>query len=82
MLDAAVDKDSAASDLQELRKIFTKSVVASVDIAAGTTLTSEHLKLKKPGTGLSASSIPDLIGRKAKQHIKADETVLMESLDF
>ena len=76
-----VDKGEAASDLRELRKIFTKSVVASTDIAAGTTLTAEHLKLKKPGTGLPASRIPDLVGRKANRPIKMDEMVLMKSLD-
>lgn len=82
MLDVQVDKDAAASDLHELRKIFTKSVVASTDIAAGTTLTAKHFKLKKPGTGLPASSIPDLVGRKAKLPIKADEMVLLQSVDI
>lgn len=81
MVDIDVDKDKAAADLQELRTIFTKSVVASRDIEAGTTLTAEHLTMKKPGTGLPASSIPELIGRTAKNHIKADEMVLAQSLD-
>ena len=82
MLGATVDKDLAADDLQELRKIFTKSLVASMDIAPGTTLTAEHMKLKKPGTGLPASSIPDLIGRKVKQQIKADETLLLQNVEI
>ncbi len=82
MLGVAVDKDSAASDLGELRRIFTKSLVASKDIEAGTTLTAEHLKLKKPGTGLPASSIPDLIGRKVKQQIKADEMLLLHNVEI
>ena len=82
MLGATVDKDLAADDLQGLRKIFTKSLVASMDIAAGTTLSAEHLKLKKPGTGLPASSIPDLIGRKVKQHVKADEILLLQNVEI
>lgn len=82
MLAATVDKDAAANDLQDLRKIFTKSLVASEDIAAGTTLTAEHLKLKKPGTGLPASSIPDLIGRKVNQAIKADEMMRLQHVDL
>lgn len=81
MLGVAVDKNLAANDMQDLRKIFTKSLVASKDIAAGTTLTAEHFKLKKPGTGLPASSIPDLIGRKVKQHVKADEIMLLQYID-
>ncbi|MGB7208324.1 MAG: N-acetylneuraminate synthase family protein [Pyrinomonadaceae bacterium] len=82
MLGATVDKDLAADDLQELRRIFTKSLVASMDIAAGTILTAEHMKLKKPGTGLPASSIPDLIGRKVKQLIKADEILLLQNVEI
>ena len=81
MLEAPIDKDMAATDLDDLRKIFTKSLVASVDIAAGTTLTAEHLKLKKPGTGLPASSIPDLIGRKIKQNVKADDLLMLHYVD-
>ena len=81
MVDVAVDKDEAANDLHHLRKIFTKSIVAGRDINAGTILTADDFKLKKPGTGLPASRIPDLIGRKTKQNIKADEMVLMQSLD-
>ena len=82
MLRAVVDKDSAANDLRELRKIFTKSLVASMDIAAGTTLTAEHLKLKKPGTGLPASSIPDLIGRRVKQQVKVDEILVLQNVEI
>ena len=82
MLEGPVDKDLAAGDLQELRKVFTKSIVAGKDIEAGTTLTAEHLKLKKPGTGLPASSIPDLIGRKVNQHVKADEILLLQNVEI
>ena len=81
MLDSPVDKDLAADDLAELRKIFTKSVVASSEIAAGTTLAAEHFKLKKPGTGLPASRIPELIGRKLKQGVKADDLLFFHNLE-
>ena len=82
MLGTTVDKDIAADNLQDLRKIFTKSLVASKDIKAGTILTAEHLALKKPGTGLPASSIPNVIGRKVKQHIKADEILLLQNIEI
>lgn len=81
MLDIQIDKNDVARDLGDLRKIFTKSVVASGEIAAGTTLTADHFTLKKPGTGLPASSIPDLIGRKTRRRIKADELVLPDVLE-
>jgi N-acetylneuraminate synthase len=82
MLDSGVDKDFAAEELRELRNIFTKSLVASVDIDAGTTLTAEHLKLKKPGTGLPASRMHDLIGRRVKQTVRADEMLFLHNIEF
>jgi N-acetylneuraminate synthase len=82
MLSTEVDKDAAATDLSDLRNIFTKSLVASREIAAGTTLTVEDLKLKKPGTGLPFSKLPELIGRRAKQNIKADEIVQLQHLEM
>lgn len=82
MIFVSVDKDYSAHELKELRNIFTKSIVAIRDIAPGTVLTAEHFTLKKPGTGLPASRLPDLIGSKAKQLIKADEMVLLQDLDI
>jgi N-acetylneuraminate synthase len=81
MLETVVDKDLAANELSELRSIFTKSLVARKDIAAGTTLTAEHLKLKKPGTGLPASSVPDLIGRRVKNPVKENALLLLQDID-
>ncbi len=76
---APVDKDSAAAAAAPLRQMFTKSVVARVDLAAGTLLTDEHLALKKPGTGIPAHRPPEIIGRRLKVDIQAD-TVLEETM--
>jgi hypothetical protein len=35
-----------------MRDLFTKSVVARIDLPAGAVLQEEHLALKKPGYGL------------------------------
>lgn len=81
MISSPVDKDLAGEDLAELRSIFTKSVVASIELPAGTTLAPGHLKLKKPGTGLPAKDIPKLIGRKLKYAVKADEMLQAHHID-
>ena len=44
-----VDKDAVAAEVSPLREFFTKSVVARVNLAAGTVLQPEHLMVKKPG---------------------------------
>jgi N,N'-diacetyllegionaminate synthase len=78
ILAAPVDKDAAAGGLVEMKRIFEKSVVAVTDIPAGATLQREMLGAKKPGTGIPARRLPELVGRRAAAHIAAD-TVLTEA---
>jgi N,N'-diacetyllegionaminate synthase len=73
MMKSPTDKDSMACELENLRNLFTKSVVARSDIPAGTILTLEHLTVKKPGTGIPAARIGELVGMKARRFIHADE---------
>jgi N-acetylneuraminate synthase len=75
-----VDKDEMARDMAPMRDLFTKSVVARVDLPEGTRLKTEHLTVKKPGTGISANRLQDLVGRRVRRLIKADE--LLQEEDF
>lgn len=59
-----VDKDESAAGLAGMRGLFMKSVVAARDLPAGACLTSSDLSVRKPGKGILASRIPDLIGRR------------------
>jgi N,N'-diacetyllegionaminate synthase len=76
-----VNKDAQANEAAPLRSIFTKSVVARVDLPVGTVLGEQHLAAKKPGTGLPASQIPELIGTRLKRSLKTDEMVLERDLE-
>ena len=73
MLANPVDKDAAANDLRPLRALFTKSVVARVDLPAGTTLREEHLSARKPGTGIPAARLPELVGSRLARSVRANE---------
>jgi N-acetylneuraminate synthase len=73
-----VDKDRAAADAAPLRAVFTKSVVARAPLAAGTVLRAEHLTTKKPGTGIAAARLPQLLGWTLVRDVQADE-LLRES---
>ncbi len=75
-----VDKDAMAAEMAPLRNLFTKSVVARVDLPAGSVLRPEHLTVKKPGTGIPASRLPELIGRTLRQAIAADQLLQEEDL--
>jgi N,N'-diacetyllegionaminate synthase len=78
MLAAPVDKD----DLQpfaEMKRVFEKSVVTVADIPAGAKIERQMVAAKKPGTGIPAARIGDVVGRTARADIAAD-TVLTEDL--
>jgi N-acetylneuraminate synthase len=76
-----VDKNRLAEETAPLRKLFTKSVVASADLPAGTRLRQEHLTVKKPGTGIPAERIQEVIGRRLKHEVRRDEVLQIESLE-
>jgi N-acetylneuraminate synthase len=68
-----VDKNVAARDMGALRAIFTKSLVAREPLAAGTVLSEAHLAMKKPGTGIPAEKLPDVVGRVLRRALEVDE---------
>ena len=78
---ADLDKDTMASELSPLRALFTKSVVVRGDLAAGTVLSAEHLTAKKPGTGIPAARMRELIGRRLKHAVAADQLLAEADLE-
>lgn len=68
-----VDKDEQAAKLAPLRSLFTKSVVAREYLAAGTTLSSEQLALRKPGTGIPADRLSSVIGCRLLRDVQGGE---------
>lgn len=81
MIDHPVNKDSMATEMEPLRHLFTKSVVLRTTLPAGTTLCEEHLTAKKPGTGIPAHRLSQLIGRRLRQTVQADELLREEWLE-
>jgi N,N'-diacetyllegionaminate synthase len=79
MLAAPVDKDAEAAALTEMKRVFEKSVVTSREIPAGAVISREMLAAKKPGTGIPAARMDDVVGRTAARNLPAD-TVVTEDL--
>ncbi|MDP6524746.1 MAG: N-acetylneuraminate synthase family protein [Kiritimatiellia bacterium] len=75
-----LDKDAQARELEDLRAIFTKSIVAVADLAAGTVLEPGHLCLKKPGSGLPAARLEEIVGRTLKRDVAGDELLSEDDL--
>jgi N,N'-diacetyllegionaminate synthase len=75
-----INKDRKAEDLQEMKDIFQKSVVAGIEIKEGEVITEDVLAFKKPGTGFPASKYKELIGKKAKQTLSTDKFIYPDML--
>ena len=79
MLKNPVDKNNLKS-FKDMKTIFQKSIVTSCDVSAGTIFTINHLRFKKPGTGISAANYKNIIGRKALLDLPRDH--LLREEDF
>ena len=70
MLDSQVNKDEIGL-YQGMKDIFQKSLVAEMDLPAGTIITRDLVGIKKPGTGISAARLNDFLGRRLSRDVKA-----------
>ncbi len=59
-----VDKNQMADELTPMRSLFSKSVALAESLPAGTVLTRRHLCTKKPGTGIPASELKNIVGKR------------------
>ncbi|NQV40661.1 MAG: N-acetylneuraminate synthase family protein [Nitrosopumilus sp.] len=81
MMASEIDKDSMAEELGELRQIFNKSITAAIDLSAGIILASDHVALKKPGTGIPAARMGEIIGKRLKVGVSKDTILREEDLE-
>lgn len=80
MLAHPLEKNLMADQLEPLRKMFTKSVVAARDLVEGKKIEDDDLTVKKPGSGLSPERLSSLIGRHARRAIARDEILQEDDL--
>ena len=75
-----VDKTKIDPEAKPLRKIFMKSVFARKEIKQGELITESHLTTKKPGTGIPANQIGNIVGKKATRNVH--ENSILSTEDF
>jgi N-acetylneuraminate synthase len=80
MLSAPVDKTRLATEKAGLRSQFFHSVVANEDLRKGIMLERRHLATKKPGTGIPAERVNEIVGRKLSRDVKKDQLLAEEDL--
>ena len=76
-----VDKDLMAQEMDVLRRTFTKSIVTRETMEAGTVLSEEAVALKKPGVGIPAERLYEVIGRRLRRRVAANEFLKEEDLE-
>jgi N,N'-diacetyllegionaminate synthase len=72
-------KEPAESE-KSTAAVSRKSIVARIDIQAGTVLDDMHLIMMRPGTGLPSIMLPYVLGRKAQVNIPAGTLISFEML--
>jgi sialic acid synthase SpsE len=73
------EKKLQASE-ESVKRSARRSLVARVDIKPGTTLTSEMIRLKRPGTGIPPVDLERVVGEKAKTDILAEQVITWEMI--
>ena len=76
-----LDKDTSAQETAPLRMLFTRSLVASANLPAGTVIAREHVAIKKPGTGLSPDRLEEIIGRRLARPVTADQVLAADDIE-
>ena len=66
---------------ESARKYARRSIIAAVDIPAGTVITEEHLIMKRPGTGVSPTEVASVLGRTTVRAVEEDQLVTWEDLE-
>lgn len=81
MLASPVDKLDV-SPYGEMKDIFQKSLVSLAALPAGTVLERAHIGIKKPGTGIPARELSDVVGRRLLRDVAADALLEREDIDW
>ena len=76
----AVDKDAAAARMEGVKEIFGKSVVSTRDLGPGASLGRGDLALRKPGTGIPASRLGEVVGRRLARAVRSGQRISEEDL--
>ena len=63
------------AEAEEMYLLARRSLVAAVDIPAGTAITAEMLTTKRPGYGIKPKDLDLVVGRVARVDVMADHVI-------
>ncbi len=70
-----VDKNDLTA-VAEMKEVFEKSVVALTNIRSGELITPSMVTVKKPGSGIPAKNLRQVIGSRARVSLVPDQVVM------
>ena len=79
-LAGASEKDRLADDMATMRTIFGKSLVARTELQKGQKLERAQVTARKPGWGIPASQLDEVLGKTLKHDVPRDK--FLEPGDF
>lgn len=72
------DKKQIQPSEVPVRQSARRSLVARMDISAGTVITPEMIACKRPGTGISPSELSNVVGKPCKKSVRAEQILTWE----
>lgn len=66
---------------QEQMKKMRRSLIVTKDLVAGHILTEEDLDAKRPGTGIPADKLDEMVGKKLVNNVEADTLLKIEDIE-
>jgi N-acetylneuraminate synthase len=77
-----VDKiRNVSSEEKRISEWARRSVVSMVDIIKGTLIREDMLATRRPGTGIPANMMKDVVGRRAKHNISMNELITWDDIE-
>jgi N,N'-diacetyllegionaminate synthase len=76
-----VNKTEMVDEISQMRELFTKSLVASENVFAGSLLIPENVTLKKPGTGISVEKYDQYIGKRLRRNVSKGSLYVAEDFE-
>ena len=77
----SVDKSRLSDEQVQLRRVFGRSLVAARNLAAGKPLEKSDIAYKKPGGGLPFESANQLVGRRLRRSLGADDELRLNDVE-
>lgn len=76
-----VDKDMVSAGLKETKALFSKSLAPTKALPVGTVLQADMLTLKKPGTGIPAIELKNIIGQRLARKVNPKRLLKWDDLE-